>query len=117
MEVQAYDIEKRGQFDLHEYIGLQVFLHNSRKVFTAFDAQRTGIISLDFSKFVCKSLRAFQGCWEVFCGTGLGSASVSDTCIGAQIADLSPASAGLSSASTGRTRQHECLPTALVPLG
>ena len=50
---KAYDIEKRGQFDLLEYIGMQVFLHNSRKVFAAFDAQRTGVISLDFSKFVC----------------------------------------------------------------
>jgi len=50
---KAYDIEKRGQFDLLEYVGMQVFLHNSKKVFAAFDSQRTGVISLDFSKFVC----------------------------------------------------------------
>jgi hypothetical protein len=58
---KAYDIEKRGQFDLLEYIGMQVFLHNSKKVFAAFDAQRTGVISLDFNKFVCTYIpcRAF----------------------------------------------------------
>jgi hypothetical protein len=38
-----------------------------------------------------------QGCWEACCGTGRGSAS-----------------AGLSSASTGRNRQHNCFASALV---
>eukprot|EP00238_Polyblepharides_amylifera_P000117 CAMPEP_0196571960 /NCGR_PEP_ID=MMETSP1081-20130531/2092_1 /TAXON_ID=36882 /ORGANISM="Pyramimonas amylifera, Strain CCMP720" /LENGTH=199 /DNA_ID=CAMNT_0041889109 /DNA_START=33 /DNA_END=632 /DNA_ORIENTATION=+ len=49
---KAFDIEKSGFFDLAEYIGLYVFLSNSRAMFAAFDSQKQGTVTLDFSKFV-----------------------------------------------------------------
>uniref|UniRef100_A0A7S0N0W1 EF-hand domain-containing protein n=1 Tax=Pyramimonas obovata TaxID=1411642 RepID=A0A7S0N0W1_9CHLO len=49
---KAYDLEKTGYFDLHEYIGLYVFVSNCKSIFTAFDPYKAGSVTLDFSKFV-----------------------------------------------------------------
>jgi hypothetical protein len=67
-----------------------------------------------------RSLVLHQGCWEDFCGSGLGSASAGfgwaiQACIGPLIALFSLASASLSSASTGQNRQHNCFPSCISP--
>ncbi|KAL4436914.1 hypothetical protein ABPG75_004053 [Micractinium tetrahymenae] len=48
----SFDPDRNGRFGLPEYTMLCLFLTASRNIFSAFDAQRTGRISLDFSQFV-----------------------------------------------------------------
>ncbi|KAK3267275.1 hypothetical protein CYMTET_24156 [Cymbomonas tetramitiformis] len=49
---QSFDVERSGKFTLDYFIAFYVFLTNARSIFTAFDSNQSGSITLDFSRFV-----------------------------------------------------------------
>lgn len=49
---QSFDVERTGKFSLDYFLAFYVFLTNSRSIFTAFDSNHSGSITLDFSRFV-----------------------------------------------------------------
>lgn len=48
----AYDPDRSQSLGLPEYMGMSVFLKHTANMFRAFDAQRTGRITLDYNQFV-----------------------------------------------------------------
>eukprot|EP01024_Parvocaulis_polyphysoides_P012778 TRINITY_DN1475_c0_g1_i1.p1 TRINITY_DN1475_c0_g1~~TRINITY_DN1475_c0_g1_i1.p1 ORF type:complete len:197 (-),score=5.42 TRINITY_DN1475_c0_g1_i1:371-877(-) len=49
---RAFDPDRSGTLGLPEYIAMTLFLQSCTAVFTAFDPQKTGRISLDFNQFI-----------------------------------------------------------------
>lgn len=49
---QAFDPDKSHALSLPEYIGMTLFLQSATATFTAFDAQRSGRITLDFNQWI-----------------------------------------------------------------
>lgn len=51
----AFDISRSGQFSLDYFIAMMVFLTNAKTIFEAFDTDRSGQVTFDFSRFVYAS--------------------------------------------------------------
>ena len=48
----AYDPDRSGTCSLIEYMGVCTFLKSTALIYSAFDPQRTGRITLDYNQFV-----------------------------------------------------------------
>lgn len=48
---ETFDVGRKNQLGLAEFIGVCAFLKASKAVFIAFDQARTGRITLDFNQF------------------------------------------------------------------
>lgn len=48
----TFDPDSTGTLSLAEFIGMSVFLQACSLTFSAFDASKTGRVTLDFSQFV-----------------------------------------------------------------
>jgi Ca2+-binding EF-hand superfamily protein len=49
---QSFDNEKSGNFRLDDFMSICIFLQSAQNLFTAFDTERTGHVTLDFNQFV-----------------------------------------------------------------
>lgn len=49
---QSFDLEKTGNFRLDNFMSVCIFLQSAQNLFTAFDTQRRGHVTLDFNQFV-----------------------------------------------------------------
>jgi len=49
---KAFDPDRSNDLSIDQYIGLSLFLTAARRVFTSFDRERKGTVSMDFNQFV-----------------------------------------------------------------